>query len=820
VTEQAAGVFRPEAVRRHLEGDQDAPPASVTPRSGFGLWWGLTSLSLGALLLTPTGRGLIAKSTHGFVGGRAPSILTAAAVLGGLVATTGLMLLARGLSRRRRIPVLLQMSAAECGAACLAMVLSYYGRGTRVAECAEGLGAGRDGLTARAIAEGARRYGLRVRAYSVSPDKLGLLGFPAIVHWNFNHFVVVERVKRGRVHIIDPSQGRRRLTADEFDRGFTGVALICTPTPELERRKAPRARWLPHAKAIALRQRRLVGQLLVASLILQFLGLGLPLVSKLVIDDVLPHHQYGEITILAAGIAVIVASQTILAFLRASLLVELRARLEGQLVPLLLKRLLSLPYRFFERRNSGDLIARLASVSSMRELMTAQAVSTILDGTLAVGYLTLVLTQDSTMGLAVLGVVAVQAILVSATASASRELAQRELSADAAAQSYLVEALSGIATLKASGTEERARRRWNVLFAEQVSAGRGYGQQTASIQTALTGLQILAPLGLLLLGASSVLHGHMSVGTMLATTALATGALTPFGSLIGNAQKIQLVTAQLDRLGEIVLATPEDSSAGMEVTALKGEIEVRDVSFRYDEGSPLAVRRVSLRIPAGQKVAIVGRSGSGKTTLGKLLLQLYEPTAGSIHYDGVPAADLGTHALRRQFGVVLQEPVLFSGSIRDNITLSAPGAPLSEVIEAASLAEIRGDIEAMPMGYETQLTESGLGLSGGQRQRLALARAVLHKPAVLLLDEATSHLDAVTESAISDNLNAIGCTRIVIAHRLSTIRDADHIVVMEGGRVVEQGAHDDLVARNGVYAALTRQQEDAGPWELMAPARA
>jgi ABC-type bacteriocin/lantibiotic exporter with double-glycine peptidase domain len=701
------------------------------------------------------------------------------------------------------------MTSIECGAACLAMVLSYYGRGTRVAECAERLGVGRDGLTARAIAEGARAFGMRVRAYSLAPQELARVALPAIAHWEFNHFVVVERWTREWVHVIDPGAGRHRMSVAEFDAGFTGVTLVCQPDESFQPKALERRPWLRLLRRLGVRQPRLLAQVLAASLILQLLGLALPLLSKAVIDGVVPRHDYGVLGILAAGAAVLVVSQSILGYLRASLLVALRIRIERQLVPLLIERLLALPYRFFEQRRSGDLVSRVNSISLMRELMAGQATSTLLDGTFAIGYLTLVFTQDATMGLAVLGLVAAEATVIAWTARTSRDLARRELAADAATQSYLVEALSGIATLKASGTENRARRRWSALFAQQIAAARRKGGQEARVEAALSSLRTLAPLALLLLGASRVLGGDVTLGTMLATLTLAAGALTPFASLIASARNLQLVFAHLERLADIFLAAPEQADTGAQpVAALEGRIELRDVSFRYGPRSPLAVRGVSVDIAPGQKVAVVGRSGSGKSTLGKLLLGLYEPTAGTIRYDGVPAASLDQRSLRRQFGVVLQEPLLFSGSIRDNIAFNAPGASLARVVEAAELAGMREEIDSLAMGYETPLAEAGLGLSGGQRQRLALARALLHQPAFLLLDEATSHLDAVTEARIERELSSLGCTRIVIAHRLSTIRDADLILVMDNGRIVEQGTHDELVALGGAYAALTAQQGD------------
>ena len=506
------------------------------------------------------------------------------------------------------------------------------------------------------------------------------------------------------------------------------------------------------------------------------------------------------------------AGQGLLSYLRGMLLVTLRARMDGRIVPMLLERLLALPYRYFEQRRTGDLVARISSVSLIRDTLTGQMTSTVLDGTLAVGFVVLVFAQDRTMGAAVFALGLVQALLIMATGPRVRDLTRRELAADAAAQSHLVEALSGVATLKASGTEERAHRYWSGLFHQHVAAGVQHGRQTAAIDAVLAALRVLGPLGLMWLGASRVIDGEMTLGTMLATTALAAGALLPLGSLIASAQRLQLLTAYLDRLADIVLAEPEQDPARSQVPpTLTGALALDRVSFRHDRRSPLAVDDVSIDIVPGQTVAIVGRSGSGKSTLGKLLLGLYEPEEGEVRYDGLPARGLDRQLLRRQLGVVLQEPVLFSGSIRENIAFNDPGVSLERVVAAARLAEIHEDVARMPMGYETPLSEGGAGLSGGQRQRIALARALLHRPAVLFLDEATSHLDVETEAAVDRNLRALACTRIIIAHRLSTVRDADAILVMEAGRVVERGTHDQLVALGGAYAALSQRQDSASP---------
>ena len=323
----------------------------------------------------------------------------------------------------------------------------------------------------------------------------------------------------------------------------------------------------------------------------------------------------------------------------------------------------------------------------------------------------------------------------------------------------------------------------------------------------MTGLSTLAPLLLLWLGTTLVLRGALSVGTMLALNSLAAAFLTPFSSLASSGQKLQLVRAHLERIADVMEAKPEqDPQAVRRPPALRGKIELRGVNFRYDAQGPLVLHDINLCIYPGQKVALVGRTGSGKSTLGKLLLGLYLPTEGEIFYDDLPLRSLNLRELRNQFGVILQESFLFSGSIRENIAFNNPSMGMEQVVQAAQAAAIHDEIARMPMGYETLVAEGATAISGGQRQRLSIARALASRPAILLLDEATSHLDVTTEKVVDRNLSALACTRIVIAHRLSTVRDADLILLLHEGRIVERGTHEALLQRNGYYTKLVQSQ--------------
>jgi ATP-binding cassette subfamily B protein len=714
-------------------------------------------------------------------------------------------------SSRCRIPVILQMDASECGVACLTMVLNCFGRKTHLTECCRFFDAGRDGVTAKTIANAARDFGLRVKAYSASPHDFQHIQLPAIIHWNFNHFVVVEKWSSKKVVIVDPSAGRRQLMPDEFDSGFTGVVLTFEPGVRFEYGDTEKTKnsWFNYLKSLLCipGASGVLAQILGASLLLQVFGLALPIFTKVLVDNILPLRIANIMTILGIGIIIIILSQVIISYLRAALLVYLQGRLDSHMMLGFFEHILSLPYRFFQQRTSGDLLMRLGSNMRIREALTNQTISAVLDGSFVLVYLAILLFRDTVFGVFVFGFGMLQVVIVIATTRWVHVLTQQDLDAQAESQSYLVEALTGIVTLKASGTEDRAFDYWSNLFFKSLNISLRRSHFLATIDTIIIALRTFAPLLLLWVGALRVLNGSMSLGTMLALNAIGILFLTPLASLVSNGQQLQLVGAHLDRIADVVEAEPEQSPRTTHNARQPiSRIDMSLLDFHYDKNAPLVLRDISLSIKSGQKVALVGRTGSGKTTLAMLLLGLYTPTKGRILYNGIPMQRMNYRALRSQFGVVLQESFLFNGSIRQNIAFNNPAISLEEVIEAARTAGIHDEIMGMPMGYETIVAERGAALSGGQRQRLSIARALAHKPAILLLDEATSHLDALTEDIVDRNLNRLSCIRIVIAHRLSTIRNADLILVIDKGEIVEQGSHDELITYKGHYTELVNTQ--------------
>lgn len=714
--------------------------------------------------------------------------------------------------KRQRVPVLRQMTAVECGAASLAMILSYHGRKTSVSEMRERCGVGRDGLSALSIVRTARSYGLRVRAITLQENDFRFVSLPAIVHWGFNHFLVVERWTSHHVDLVDPAIGRRRVTAEEFDNSFTGVVLTFEAGVNFDRGAAKRHVNLAH---YALNYAKLAPfsllQILGASLLLQLFGLVVPALTALVVDTIVPDKLQGALALLAFGLLILFVAQLTTMLLRSTVLLYLQTKVDTQMMLGFFEQLLTLPVRFFQQRSSGDLLARLSSNTIVRDTISNQLVSSVLDGAFVLVYLIILFAVSPLFGFLVVLLGGLQIVLLTITTRAVRELAARELVAQGKSQGYATEALVGMVTLKASGAEHRALQRWSNLFFDQMNASVRRTYVSSVINTVLTTFQTFSPVLLLVFGTYLALNGSLQIGTMLALVSLATAFLTPLSSLVTTGQKLQLVHSHLERIADVMEAEPEqDLLRVRESPRLQGAISLDQVSFQYDPHSAPILNDISISITSGQKVAIVGRSGSGKTTLGNLLLGLSLPTSGEIFYDGIPLRTLDYQMVRSQFGVVTQASSIFSGSIRENISLNNPEMDMESVIRAARAAAIHDDIMGMPMEYETMVSEGGSALSGGQRQRLALARALANKPVLMLLDEATSALDVITERLVEQNLRELACTQIIIAHRLSTIRNADLILVLDGGKIVERGTHQELLAREGYYAGLIQSQLASG----------
>jgi ABC-type bacteriocin/lantibiotic exporter with double-glycine peptidase domain len=532
-----------------------------------------------------------------------------------------------------------------------------------------------------------------------------------------------------------------------------------------------------------------------------------PALTGVVVDRIVPADDGHLLKVMAAVMVAIIGYSMIATFLRAHLLLRLRSRLDVDMTLDFLEHLVDLPYAFFLKRSSGDLMMRLRSNATVREILTTGTIAALLDGTLATFYLIVIFALSPLLGALVSVLGAAQVVILLSARRRNQQLMGEALATEAKSQSYAYEMFSAVETLKAAGAERRAVTHWTNLFIAEMNVSLRRGRLSAVVETAIHGLALLSPIALLLLGAHLVGTGQFSLGTMLALVALGGAFLEPLSVLVGTALQIQLLGSYLARIEDVINTPTETEGRDLQhAPQLTGAMRAEGLTFRYHPNGPPAVDSADLDVQPGQVLAIVGRSGSGKSTLGRLLLGLYLPSEGRVLLDGIDLATLYPRSVRSQIGVVTQDPYIFGLSIRDNLVLGHPDLPLARLETAAELAGVAEDIRAMPMGWNTVLVDAGASLSGGQRQRLALARALAPSPRILLLDEATSNLDTVTEAHVHANIAKLGCTVIVIAHRLATVIDADRIVVMDAGRVVEVGRHRDLLAAGGHYARLVSGQ--------------
>ena len=714
---------------------------------------------------------------------------------------------------RRRIPHVQQLEMADCGPACLTMVLGYYGHHVSLDEVRDRFATGRDGSSAYDILEVARTFGLGGRAVQLDLDDLDVLPAASILHWRMSHFVLLESLRKDGIDIVDPDGGSRFVKEDELSRSFTGVAILLEPGDHFEEHGAASSPFSSYLRRLRSHT-GLLARTVVLSILRQIRAMALPLATGTVVDRIVPRSDESLLAVLFAGIGLVAIYTFFSSYVRAHMLLALRTHLDMEMTTSFLRHLLRLPFSFFQLRQTGDLMMRLNSNATIRELLTAGVMSGLLDGILVAGYLVVILWTSPFLGALVVLLGLIRVIVFLATKRKYRILTGESLQALAESSNYEVQMIEGIETLKTSGAERRAQEIWSNLFVDVLNVSIRRGRLSAVVDSLLYTLELASPLVILALGTYLVLEGRLTLGTMLAVTTLAAGFLRPLGSLVTTALELQQLWSTVERVDDVLRQEPEQEESRPPAPELEGKITLAGLSFRYGDRAPWAVQSVDLEIPARSQIAIVGPSGSGKSTLARLLAALYMPTEGEILFDDRSLTDRDVTSLRRQLGFVPQHPFLFGSTIRANISMADGEVPLAEIEAAARLSDVHDEIDVLPLRYETPLASTGSNLSGGQRQRIALARALLRRPPILVLDEATSHLDTRSERRVYESLRKLDVTRVVIAHRLSTVVDSDLIVVMDQGRIVERGTHDELLRNGALYSELARglpAESDASP---------
>ncbi|MEU0137881.1 NHLP family bacteriocin export ABC transporter peptidase/permease/ATPase subunit [Streptomyces sp. NPDC006296] len=717
-----------------------------------------------------------------------------------------------GRAKTVRTPTVLQMEALECGAASLAMVLAHYGRHVPLEELRIACGVSRDGSRASNVLKAARSYGLQAKGMQMEPAALAEVPAPAILFWEFNHYVVYDgpgrRLGRRGVHVNDPDKGRRFVPAEDFDTSFTGVVLVLEPGEGFRRG----GRKPGVLAALPARLRGTTGTMLVAllaSLLLVAVGAALPALSRTYIDMFMIGEQSSLLGVLFAAMGTMVALTAVLTWLQQANL--LRGRIIASTLgsARFFRHLLRLPVTFFSQRSPADLVQRLQSNDAVAETLARDLTAAGVDGVVVLLYALLLWTYDPQLtvvgvGIALLNVVAMR-IVVRLRATGTQKL--RADSARLTNTSYT--GLQLIETMKATGGENGYFRRWAGQHATTLEEQQRLGVPSAWLGVVAPALATLNSALILWIGGLRAVEGHLSIGLLVAFQALVTRFTAPVTRLNGVAGRVQDFAADVARLKDVENFPVDPLYSRREPAAstrrLKGHVTLEDVTFGYSPLDKPLLNGFSLSVGPGRQVALVGGSGSGKSTVSRLISGLYSPWEGTIRIDGQRLEDIPRGALAASVSFVDQDVFLFEGTVRDNVALWDPSVPDEAVTEALRDAALYDVVARRPAGIHSRVEQDGRNFSGGQRQRLEIARALVRRPSILVLDEVTSALDAETERIIIDNLRRRGCACVVIAHRLSTVRDSDEIVVLDHGTVVERGRHEHLVAAGGPYADLVRE---------------
>ena len=704
-----------------------------------------------------------------------------------------------------KTPTVFQMEATECGAASLAMILAYYGKFLPLELLRVDCGVSRDGCNAKNILRGGRKYHLAAKGYKKGLNALiDNFKSPSIIHWEFNHFVVYEG-KKGQYHYInDPARGRRRLTLDELDKGYTGIVLEFEPDEKFEKSTEKRSIFSYALEWVRGEELSILFMFL-TGLCLVFPGLIIPAFSKIFIDDILLGGNKEWFTGLAIAMISMTLLRSVLSYVQTGFLVKLQTKMALYSTDTFLYKLFKLPIQFFQQRSAGDLEARIGNNEEVANFFAGQLSSTLLNLVTAIFYLSLLLVYSVKLTLIGIAFSVFNIMFLRLTAENISNKKMKMEQDNGKLNGALFSGLRIINSLKASGVESQYVQRIAGYYAKVIENEQNLGtfRQYMSSIPGLTNQ--LSNLIILLLGSIDVINGNMTIGTLLSFQTLIGNILAPLNALVSFAERIQDLKVSMMRLNDIN-NYDQTGNKEKEILINKGKLEgyvtVKNLSFGYSVLEPPIVSNFSFMITPGMQIAFVGPSGSGKSTVSNVVSGLYEPWSGEILFDGVNKDNIDLDVLGDSLSIVSQSINFFSGTVMDNLTMWDENIKEIDVINACKDALIHDVITEKKNGYYHKVIEGGSNFSGGQKQRLEIARALVKNPSILIFDEATSALDSSTEKAIMDNIRRRGCTTIIVAHRLSTIRDSDEIIVLDSGDIVQRGTHEALACEEGHYKEL------------------
>jgi ATP-binding cassette, subfamily C, bacteriocin exporter len=704
-----------------------------------------------------------------------------------------------------------QHDITDCAAACLATVCMYYKKEITITKLRDILGTDIKGTTLLGLEDGAKKLGFDTKAIRV--DKNGFkekYTLPAIAHVitreGLSHFVIIHKIKKEEVTILDPANGKVKKSVDEFFKSFDGVLLLLIPNNEFNIGKVKGQGILSKFIQLLLPQKALFAYSIITSAILTILGIASAFFNKILMDEILPYSLKNQLNIFVIGFLLLAITQIGLGAIRQHMLLYLSQKID---IPLLLgyfKHVYKLPMKFFASRKVGDILTRFSDAFTIKDILTSVSLSLIMDIVLAVVSASILYVMNEKLFIVILVLTIISAALIYIFKAPYKKINLEQMEASARLNSHIIESLKGIETIKVHAAEEKSIEKLETEYIKNLKISFKEGV-LSNIQGSISGaVSTVGNLVIMYIGARMIMNGDITLGSLMAFSTLSGYFMDPIGRLIGLQLSIQEASISLKRIAEIYEVDKEQEESEtdkVKIEKIDGDIELNNITFRYGSRAPV-LRNVSIKIPKGKNVALVGESGSGKTTISKLLLKYYTLEEGKININGYKIEELDVYNLRENIAYVPQNVELFSGSIRENITLGRGNATYEEIKSACENAGCKDFIEKLPGKYDTFLEEAGGGLSGGEKQRIAMARALIKKPSFLILDEATSNLDFISEAKIFDTLFKKGknITMLMIAHRLSTIRSCDIIYVMDKGKIVEEGDHESLLKKKGYYYKL------------------